>query len=128
MIEETGLHEHDTRGNHITWSNKHTNWVIYLRIDRDIYNEDWFLTYPNYEIETLNPHISNHYPFRVNMEATNTEVNRCITRFNFLDCVVERPEFMNIVNDSWSKTDKRKPMYILLRKLETDQEWYYSSN
>lgn len=36
MMEEAGLHEPETRGSHFTWSNKHTNKMIYSRIDRVI--------------------------------------------------------------------------------------------
>lgn len=32
MMEETSLYEHETKGCYFTWSNKHTNGIIYSRI------------------------------------------------------------------------------------------------
>jgi hypothetical protein len=62
MMTEIGLYEHDTRGIHFTWSNRHTNGGIYSRIDRAICNKEWFLNFPNCEVEVLNPHIFDHSP------------------------------------------------------------------
>lgn len=39
-MEDIALYEHETRGNHITWSNRPTNGIIYSRIDRAICNRE----------------------------------------------------------------------------------------
>ncbi|PNX83937.1 hypothetical protein L195_g039987 [Trifolium pratense] len=77
MMDEIGLYEHDTRGSHFTWSNKHTNGVIYTRIDRAICNREWFLKYPNCEVEVLNPHISDHSPLKLEYR-NNRKANVCL--------------------------------------------------
>jgi hypothetical protein len=118
MMDEIGLYEHDTRGSHFTWSSRHTNGVIYSRIDRAICNREWFINYPNCEVEVLNPHISDHSPLRVRLLDTNTGMNRYQTRFKFLNCVMERPEFLDMVTNSWNKEEIGRPMYVLWRKLK----------
>jgi hypothetical protein len=118
MMDEIGLYEHDTRGSHFTWSNRQTNGVIYSRIDRAICNREWFINYPNCEVEVLNPHISDHSPLRVRLLDTNTGMNRYQTRFKFLNCVMERPEFLDMVTNSWNKEEIGRPMYVLWRKLK----------
>lgn len=40
MMKVVGLFEYTTHVNHHTWSNKHTNWIIYSRIDKDICNRN----------------------------------------------------------------------------------------
>lgn len=84
MMEEICLHEHETRGSHYTWSNKHTNGMIYSRIDRAICNKDWFITYHNCDIEVFHPHISDHSPLKVKMKE-NSETCRHKSGFKFLN-------------------------------------------
>lgn len=62
MMTNICLYEHDTRGSHYTWSNKHQHGIIYSRIDMAICNIEWFLTFPNCEIDVLLSHISDHSP------------------------------------------------------------------
>lgn len=38
MMEEVGLYEHETKGEHYTWLNRHLNDTIYSRIERAIIN------------------------------------------------------------------------------------------
>lgn len=40
MMERLELNEHDTIGNHYTWSNKHSNGLIYSRIDKALRNKE----------------------------------------------------------------------------------------
>ncbi|KAI5413590.1 hypothetical protein KIW84_057961, partial [Lathyrus oleraceus] len=57
MMDDKGLFEHDIKGQHFTWSNKHTNGLIYSQIDRDLCNSEWFINFLDCEIKILNPHI-----------------------------------------------------------------------
>lgn len=68
MMKVVGLFEYTTHGNHHTWSNKHTNWIIYSRIGKDICDKNWFLKFPNSEIEILAPDIFDHAPLKVAMD------------------------------------------------------------
>lgn len=72
MMLNAGLFEHETRGPHFTWSNNQLNGVIYSKIDRALCNRNWFLTYPNCDIEILNNHILDHNPLRVNFQGIHT--------------------------------------------------------
>ncbi|KAI5382562.1 hypothetical protein KIW84_070122 [Lathyrus oleraceus] len=62
MVEEIGMHEHDTRGSHFTLSNKHTSGMIYSITNKVVCNKDWFIAFPKCDIEVLQPHISDHSP------------------------------------------------------------------
>lgn len=68
MMEEVGLTEHSTAWNTYTWSNKQTQGMIYSRIDRAICNTEWYLQYPEIELENLNHHISDHSPLRLSIK------------------------------------------------------------
>lgn len=65
MITEARLFEHETRGNHFTWCNKHTDGLIYSRIDRTICNREWFMKYSDCEVEIMQAHISDHFPIKL---------------------------------------------------------------
>lgn len=62
MVEEIGMHEHDTRGSHFTLSNKHTSGMIYSITNRVVCKKDWFIAFPKCDIEVLQPYISEHSP------------------------------------------------------------------
>lgn len=99
MIEVIGLYEHDTKGNYSTWSNIHINGMIYSRIDRAICNKEWFVVYPYFEIDILQAIISYHNPLKVNMLCCNTEIRKISLRFKFMNCVVDRHEFMDVIHN-----------------------------
>ncbi|XP_058753184.1 uncharacterized protein LOC131626385 [Vicia villosa] len=46
LMNDIGLYEHETRGSHYTWSNKHGQGAIYSRIDIAICNGEWFSAFP----------------------------------------------------------------------------------
>lgn len=86
MMDTVDLFEHDTIGNHFTWTNKHVQGVIYSRIDRALCNQSWFTQYPNCKIEVLDAHISDHNPLLVQMEC---RIVMPTSVFKFINCVTE---------------------------------------
>lgn len=99
-MKVTGLFEHTTHGNHHTWSKKHTNGIIYSRIDRAIFNKSWFMKFPNSEIEILAPHISDHAPLKVVMDPDIPSRKKFQPRFKFLNSLVDDANFLETVRDS----------------------------
>lgn len=57
MKSQTSLFEHETKGVHFTWTNKHSSNTLYSRIYKVICNRDWFIAYLNCEIKVLNAHV-----------------------------------------------------------------------
>lgn len=88
MMEEVGLYEHETKGEHFTWSERHINGTIYSQIDRVICNREWFISFPSCDIEIMLTHISDHNPLNINIMRYRVEVRRFHT-FKFLNCVVD---------------------------------------
>lgn len=102
MMSDTQLFEHDTRGNYFTWSNKQVQGLIYSRIDRAICNREWFMRYPDYDIEVLQAHISDHSPIRILMQGCQPRTQHIQARFHFMNNIVEKPELLEVVRISWN--------------------------
>ncbi|XP_058775952.1 uncharacterized protein LOC131650248 [Vicia villosa] len=116
MMENLGLYEHETKGDHFTWFNKQSQGPIYSRIDRALCNSFWFATFPDCVIEVMRSHISDHAPLKVNMVNQHGYVKKK-RRFQFLNCVTVREDYMNKLSDSWQQPMGGNPMYKLWRKL-----------
>ncbi|XP_058763769.1 uncharacterized protein LOC131637198 [Vicia villosa] len=116
-MENVGLHEHETVGNHYTWSNKHTNGIIYSRIDKAIYNTERFLQYATSEIEIFPPHISDHSPLMLKMNDRDMEKKKRRHNFKFQNCITEKPTYHDIVKANWEKDESGRPVYKFWRKL-----------
>ncbi|XP_058777013.1 uncharacterized protein LOC131651366 [Vicia villosa] len=115
LMESLGLFEHDTKGPHFTWSNKHADGLIYSRIDRALCNRQWFTKYQDSVIEILQPHISDHSPLKLSLETTTVSLHR--RRFQFLNVVIENPEYMEQLKNSWQQEIVGRPMFRLWKKL-----------
>ncbi|XP_058748823.1 uncharacterized protein LOC131621801 [Vicia villosa] len=115
LMESLGLFEHDTKGPHFTWSNKHADGLIYSRIDRALCNRQWFTKYQDSVIEILQPHISDHSPLKLSLETTTVSLHR--RRFQFLNVVIENPEYMEQLKNSWQQEIVERPMFRLWKKL-----------
>ncbi|XP_058759242.1 uncharacterized protein LOC131632512 [Vicia villosa] len=116
MLQTLGLTEHDTRGSPYTWSNKHTTRVIYSIIYRALCNTDWFLKYPDSDLEILKPHISDQNPLRLTLQKTGN-VHKIRHRFKFLNCTGADPDFMEIVRNKWNTNIQGRAMYVVWQKL-----------
>lgn len=94
----TNLFEHDTKGPHHTWSNRQTESMICLRIDRALVNVEWLTNFPHSEIEILGHYVSDHSPLKLNM---NTLVlpRKHRRRSTFLNGLTKHPAFLNTVRD-----------------------------
>lgn len=118
MTNVTGLFEHNTHGNHHTWSNKHTNEIVYSKMDRVICNMEWYLKYPNSEIQIMPLHISDHAPLKVVIDPNIPSKKRTQARFKFLNFLVDEADFTDVVRDNWNTKIIGRPMQRLWRKLK----------
>lgn len=66
MMENTGLYACQTLEEYFTWSNKHSDGLIYAHVIRNV---NWFQQYVRCLIEVLTSHISDHCPIQIKMEA-----------------------------------------------------------
>lgn len=116
-MRHANLFEHDTRGSHYTWTNKHVTGAIHSRIDRALCNRAWFLVFPDCEIEVLNAHISDHTPLKVKPLGHQKSRLKNPVQFKFINTAAEHDDFMEKVQSSWNEDIQGRPMYILWRKL-----------
>ncbi|CAI8597958.1 unnamed protein product [Vicia faba] len=128
LMNAANLFELDTIGYFYTWSNKHKNDLIYSRIDRAIGNMEWFHTCPNYILEILKCHISDHSPLILSLPEFAPLAIRHQARFKFINNVVEHSDFKQVVENSWKHRVNGKHMYMLWRKLKRLQPFLRNLN
>lgn len=89
--------------------------MIYSKIDQVICNKNWFLKFPKCVVEFLKAHISNHTPIEIQKETGGRQqVHR---KFKFLNCIIEQPQFGEIIQNNWANGMIGQPQYILWNKL-----------
>lgn len=101
MMVEVGLCEINMVGNEYTWSNKHSQCVIYSKIDRALGNMDWFQKYHWVNVDVLEPHISDHCPLYLNVQVPAMVRRQGI--FKFMNYVAKKEGFLETVQDVWSQ-------------------------
>lgn len=114
ITTRVGLCEICTVGDHVTWSNKHRNDMIYSRIDHALRNVDWFLQFSNCSVEILEPTIFDHCPLRIIVHCPSPWKGN---PFKFLNFIVETCEFLQVVQRKWSSKPDGRPMFVLWMKL-----------
>jgi hypothetical protein len=115
MMIKSGLSEMDSVGDYFTWCNKHANEPIYSRIDRLLGNVEWFKQYHDWNLNILEPSISDHAMLLV---SKDTQIQKITRRFRFYNYIVGLPGYEETVRNSWSKPAGGSPMVRLWRKLQ----------
>lgn len=94
MMDRVGLFEKDTIGDHFTWSNKHSQEVIYSRIDRVVGNIQWHKKYIDTTLKIMKPSVSYHALLYIQRQ-TNRKI--LIMMFKFPNIITEKYDFMEVV-------------------------------
>lgn len=111
-----GLFEMPSTGNHFTWSNHHSQGLIYSRIDRVIANVEWFAKFSQYQLQVLTSGVSDHSPLLLtDMQFRPTCHGKKLLRF--LSYVANEPMFFASVQESWLEPIRGSTMYVLWQKL-----------
>jgi hypothetical protein len=116
MMNIAGLSDMDNMGDYFTWSNKHTDGMIYSKIDRVLGNVDWFQMNLDSTLTIMDPGVSDHnlLCLRRHTPAQSTLPK---SHFKFLNYVANMSGFSDCVTTSWCVPLAGSPMYILWRKL-----------
>src|SRR5262245_39716603 len=78
-----------------------------LNWTRSLHNDSWFNKFPHFEVEVLDPLISNHILLLVPRPKA----------FKLQNFWMKHKEYPTILNKVWSKAYQGSPMEILVRKL-----------
>ncbi|XP_015068710.1 uncharacterized protein LOC107013272 [Solanum pennellii] len=116
VIEACGLTDLGYNGIPFTWCNqKDANARVWKRLDRAIVNDKWLENMPQTTIEHLSAVGSDHSPLL--MEIVKKE-DKHIKYFNFLNCWVDNPCFMDTVQKCWELKVNGNPFWQLHQKLK----------
>ena len=113
-MEHSELFEVDSIGDHYTWHNKLYVDPIYSRIDRALGNMAWLQAYCHLRVEIMDASISDHALLRINLFGTSRPPRRT---FKFINKVIDLPNFMEIVRNTWNEPVRGRGMYIVWRKM-----------
>lgn len=61
-------------------------------------------------------------PLKVKLWGNNVIISRYYKKFKFLNCVIENPDFLEMVANSWNNKITRKPIYMVWRKFKRVQQ------
>ena len=101
VIEACGLVDIGFSCNKFTWSNQRgVNHGIWKRFDCAIINDPWLKNMPQRTITHLSSTVSDHCPLLI--EMVSKETNH-IKYFKFLNCWVDNPLYMEIVQACWDR-------------------------
>ncbi|XP_019239018.1 PREDICTED: uncharacterized protein LOC109219060 [Nicotiana attenuata] len=99
-IEDCNLAELPTVGREYTWTNGH----VFSRIDRAIVNDSWMINMPPQQVQIMNSMFSDHSPLGLELEVRRDNRKR---PFKFYNCMADHPEFVKIVENSWTRKNER---------------------
>ncbi|XP_074299599.1 uncharacterized protein LOC141630733 [Silene latifolia] len=104
-------------GSDFSWTNKHEGTTrTWARLDRALVNLYWIQTYSTSSAEYLPPGVSDHSPVEVKLDLNSAPPK---TGFQFLNCWISHPSFLDTVSKSWSTGNiYGTHMYCLMEKLK----------
>ncbi|XP_058783198.1 uncharacterized protein LOC131657862 [Vicia villosa] len=114
MMNKVGLFEMDNQGDYYTWSNKHSNGVIYSRFDRVLGNVDWFMHQKDIILVNMEAGISDHSLLCLK-QSINSKPKR--SYFKFTNAVTDIEGFKEDVATSWNEPIDGGAMFCLWKKL-----------
>ncbi|XP_075081553.1 uncharacterized protein LOC142166363 [Nicotiana tabacum] len=111
FLQVTGVMEMKVEGRTFAWTNNH----VYIRFDRELINPAWVQKWTHLEALVLDLLFSDHSPLSVTLEDRKEQVARPFKFYNYL---VDHPEFMAIVETTWSRPNNSIPMVKVWKKLQ----------
>ncbi|KAL3361773.1 hypothetical protein AABB24_014579 [Solanum stoloniferum] len=115
-MEEAGIQDAGFMGNNYTWcNNRDAPNTIWKRLDRVLYNSEWFDLFNKTVVNHLAIASSDHAPLLVDFTNRVEEFQKY---FKFLNIWTEHPEFLEVVRKEWVEECHGNPMWKLHRKLK----------
>ncbi|XP_058756286.1 uncharacterized protein LOC131629522 [Vicia villosa] len=100
MMDRVGLFEKESKGDHYTWSNKHSTGTIYSRIDRVIGNLDWHQDNIDFVLVIMEPSVSDHCLLKLQQKHQGHHHKY---HFKFPNVVTDIEGFMQEVDKNWNQ-------------------------
>lgn len=114
-----GLLDMSYQGPRFTWSNKRDNGIICKKLDRALVNEIWIRQYPQSYCVFEAGGCSDHQRCRVIIKEDLLKPRK---PFKFVNALVDTPEFLSLVENFWSGTDRlfisTSALFMLSKKLK----------
>lgn len=115
-IEDCGVQDVGFVGNTHTWyNNRDAPDTIWKRLDRVLYNSEWFDLFNKTYVTHLARTCSDHTPLLVQFSNCEDEFSRY---FKFLNTWTDHPQFHDVVKKVWEEECHGNPMWILHQKLK----------
>ncbi|XP_039011006.1 uncharacterized protein LOC120139999 [Hibiscus syriacus] len=116
VLHDLYLFDHPFFGPLFTLSNKQQSSFLARKLDRVLINSSWATTFKDSHVEFLSPGISDHCLAQVWL-SKELQANRP-KPFKFFNYWTHHPNFLDVVNQSWSKPALGNPIQILFSKLK----------
>lgn len=100
------------KGDFFTWSNNQSANHIYSRVDRLIANVEWFQDNNDLTLNVLPPNVCDHAMLMLCRPMFIKKV------FRFNKCLTELNGYDDIVQSSWERLVRGRPMEVMCKKLE----------
>ncbi|XP_015167940.1 uncharacterized protein [Solanum tuberosum] len=116
FMEDVGVQDAGFAGNIFTWcNNRDAPSTIWKRMDRMLYNLEWFDHFSKTTVSHLARTCSDHAPLVIQLSSEEEEFKRY---FRFLNTWTEHPQFLDTVQGIWNIECHGNPMWVLHQKLK----------
>ncbi|OIT24755.1 hypothetical protein A4A49_28383 [Nicotiana attenuata] len=103
-------------GTSFTWSdNIDPPNTIWKRLDRLVYNTEWFDLFGGTSVTHMSRSCSDHSPLLI---ACGSNPPEQVRYFKFLNFWVDHEEYLNVIQQSWLGEDNDNPLYNLHQKIK----------
>lgn len=103
-------------GSLFTWSdNRDPPNTIWKRLDRLVYNSEWFDQFGGTSVTHLSRSCSDHAPLLITCAPNNTEY---IRYFRFLNIWADHDNFLEVVQQAWALDVSGNPLLTLHQKIK----------
>ncbi|KAK9698263.1 hypothetical protein RND81_08G092300 [Saponaria officinalis] len=114
-ILRCGLEDLKSLGCELTWTNKQDEGArFWSKIDRALVNFPWITSFPSSSAHFLPAGMSDHSPCLVSI----FEDKGRISRFSFLNCWEEDPDYLRIIEEAWAIPTYGNAMFRFFAKLK----------
>ncbi|KAF6157633.1 hypothetical protein GIB67_037206, partial [Kingdonia uniflora] len=115
-LQMAGLVDCKFQGNFLTWSNKSTRGKrVAVKLNRVLINSQWMNTFNYSQAKFLNPIVSDHSPYILNITSPSSSNPK---PFKFYNCWVDDSEFLDVVKNAWKFQIEGNATFIFVSKLK----------
>ncbi|XP_070030068.1 uncharacterized protein [Nicotiana sylvestris] len=115
-LSDCSLQDGGFLGNIVTWcNNKGSPGTIWKRLDRMVYNSEWFSIFNRTTVTHLANACSDHVPLLIQF-SHNEEAH--VKYFKFLNFWTDHADFLDVVKSTWKEECNSNSLWIFHQKLK----------